>query len=116
MKETEYQKELAKMRVIFAAVDPNKAALVDGLIQDAAFLKVQNDALREGLAETGMVKIHPQHKNIQKPIEAARQYRQSVNSYAVIIKTLNGILHKDALETDDPFDEFIKEMREEKDE
>lgn len=111
MKTDIYHQEREKLREIFGSVDPAKAKLVDGLIEEAAFLKAQNEALRESLAETGMVKIHPTHKDIQKPVETARQYRQNLNSYAVVIKTLNGVLHKDAVEEDDDFDNFLKEMR-----
>lgn len=105
-KEEVYQQELKKLREIFADVDPSKAKLVEGLIDDAAFLKAENAMLKRVLAESGMVRIHPQKPTLQKPTEAARQYLKNVNSYAVVIKTLNGILSKNMLEPDDGMDEF----------
>ena len=110
-----YKKELEKLAEIFKDVEPSKAQLVEGLIEDAAFLKTENFILRQVIAETGMVKFHPQHPEIQKPTEAAKQYLKNVNSYAVVIKTLNGILQKNTIEADDEFDEFMKEMRGESD-
>lgn len=101
-----FNQELEKLRVIFADVDPSKAHLVEGLMEDAAFLKSENHVLKDTLAKTGMVKIHPNNPDLQKPVEAARQYLKNVNAYAVVIKTLNGVLSKNALDPDDDMDEF----------
>jgi hypothetical protein len=101
VKKDEFNKELERLREIFAKVDPEKADLVDGLLHDAAFLKAENSSLREVLAQTGTVKVHPTNPELQKPVEAARQYLKNVNSYSVIVKTLNGILNKNMLEEDD---------------
>lgn len=107
MSKTEvYQKELMKLTELFKDVDPPKAKLVEGLIEDAAFLAAENLDLRQSIATTGMVKVHPQHPEIQKPIEAAKQYLKNVNSYAVVIKTLNGVLNKSMVEEDDDLNEF----------
>ena len=101
-----YQKELDKLAKIFADVDPPKAQLVQGLIEDAAFLLSENYILRESISKTGMVKIHPEHPDIQKPTEAAKQYLKNVNSYAVVIKTLNGVLSKSLIAEEDDMSEF----------
>jgi regulator of replication initiation timing len=101
-----YEEELTKLIEIFADVEDSKRKLVEGLLEDAAFLKSENHELKQSLKETGMVSIHPQHKQLQKPIEAARQYLKNVNSYAVIIKTLNGVLNKNILEDDDELSDF----------
>ncbi|XID91045.1 hypothetical protein ACF3MZ_21335 [Paenibacillaceae bacterium WGS1546] len=101
MKKAEYDKELARLRDIFAKVDPDKSELVDGLLHDAAFLKTENAELREVLGKTGTVVVHPTNPQLQKPVEAAKQYLKNVNSYSVIIKTLNGILNKNMLDEDD---------------
>ncbi|HBV97768.1 MAG: hypothetical protein JL50_02995 [Peptococcaceae bacterium BICA1-7] len=101
-----YQKELEKLTEIFEDVEPAKRKLVQGLIEDAAFLKAENFVLRQSIAVTGMVKVHPQHPEIQKPIEAAKHYLKNVNSYAVVIKTLNGVLNKSGIEEEDELSEF----------
>ena len=105
-KTTEYQKELAKLTEIFAEVEPSRKKLIEGLIEDAAFLKAENFMLKQQIAETGMVKIHPQHPELQKPILTAAQYLKNINSYAVVIKTLNSVLAKNVIEDDDDLDEF----------
>ena len=111
MKSDEIQQERDRLLKLFQNAEPVKAELVDGLIWDAAYLKVENDCLRQLMTETGMVKVHPVNKDIQKPVEAARQYRQNVNSYAVIIKTLNSILGKDADDEEDGYDKWLKEKQ-----
>jgi len=73
---------------------------VEGLIEYVAFLFAENRALRESLALTGMVKVHPNHPDIEKPVESARQYLRSAYSYAVVIKTLNGVLSSNLIGDD----------------
>ncbi|MFB9326987.1 hypothetical protein ACFFSY_13750 [Paenibacillus aurantiacus] len=100
------QQERTKLYEIFADVDPSKSRLVEGLIEDAAFLRAENHVLRQQLAKTGMVKIHPTNPDLQKPVETGKQYLKNINSYSVIIKTLNGILAKNVIEDDDDLSEF----------
>lgn len=110
-KSSVYEAELKKLKTIFADVEPTKAQLVEGLIEDAAFLMAENAELRNIIGGTGMVKVHPQHPDIQKSTEAAKQYLKNVNSYSVVIKTLNGVLMKNTIEQEDEFDRFMKEMQ-----
>jgi hypothetical protein len=105
-KSEEYQKELAKLTEIFKDVEEPKRQLIAGLIQDAAFLYAENFVLKKQITQTGMVKIHPQRPEMQKPIETAKQYLKNINSYAVVIKTLNGVLMKSGIDDDEDLDEF----------
>ena len=105
-KKTVYEGEFAKLTEIFKDVEPAKVKLVQGLIQDAAFLFSENYILKESLNKTGMIKFHPDNLSLQKPILASKEYRQNLNSYAVIIKTLNGVLQKGIIEEEDDMDEY----------
>ncbi|KEO81501.1 hypothetical protein [Tumebacillus flagellatus] len=107
-----FRQERAKLTEIFADVDPAKARLVEGLIDDAAFLYAENLALRALIEPRGMVQVNPIDPMRQKTSEAAKQYLKNLNSYSVVIKTLNGILAKNSNEGDDPFDEWLKEHSE----
>ncbi|MFW6029149.1 MAG: hypothetical protein ACOCRO_02725 [Halanaerobiales bacterium] len=109
-----YDQELEKLQKIFENVEETKADLVQGLISDAAFLKVENDFLKQSMRRTGMVKIHPDYPEMQKPTEAAKQYLKNANTYSTVIKTLNSILNKSVLEEDDAFDEFINHWKKKK--
>lgn len=106
IKSEEYQKELTKLNEIFRDIDPSKKKLVEGLIEDAAFLKAENATLKESISQTGMVKIHPEHPELQKSTEAAKQYLKNVNCYAVVVKTLNSVLQMNIPEEDDGLGEY----------
>ncbi len=106
-KQSVYLAELEKLKEIFQNIEEDKAKLVEGLVEDAAFLLAENNALREIIGATGMVKIHPQYPEMQKSTEASKQYLKNVNAYAVVIKTLNGVLNRSIVDQDDDeLDEF----------
>jgi len=101
-----YALELAKLQEIFRDIEPSKAKLCEGLVEEAAFLKAENYVLKKVLAVTGMVKIHPNNPELQKPTEAAKQYLKNLNLYAVVIKTLNGVLNKTITDDEDELGDF----------
>jgi len=105
-----YNNELKKLNDIFADVEESKRKLVEGLILDAAFLKAENYTLKETLKATGMIKINPKDRTLQKKVLAADQYLKNVNTYATVIKSLNSVLSKNIIEEDDGFDDWIKEQ------
>jgi hypothetical protein len=106
IKQDIFQVEIKKLTGLFLAIEPAKRELAEGLINEAAFLFTENAVLRQSLELTGMIRTHPCHPELQRPVEAARQYRQNVNSYAVIIKALGGILSKSITEEGDDLEEF----------
>ena len=105
--------ELEKLQVIFQKVDPDKQKLVEKLLCDAAFLSEQNDELRKMIEVTGMVKFHPTNPNLQKPTEAAKQYLRNIQTYSVVIKTLNMIFSKNSIEEEDDFEQFLNQSHDE---
>ncbi len=107
----EYESELNKLTEIFKDVDDGRKKLIEGLVQDAAFLYAENIHLRMVIENTGMVRIHPKIEGLQKPTEVAKQYLKNVNSYAVVIKTLSSVLGKNAPEEDDAFDNWLASKR-----
>lgn len=109
----QYEKEFEKLTEIFKDVEPGKQKLVEGLISDASFLYAENWDIRNIIDKSGgMVKVNPKNLSMQKQTEAGKQYLKNINSYSVIIKTLNGILMKNTIEGEDPFDQWIREKKE----
>lgn len=86
---------------IFENVEEDKKTLVEGLMQEDAFLYVENRKLRELMNEHGMLKVNPNNAAQQKQTEAAKQYLKNINSYSVVVKTLNSILDKNMKDEDD---------------
>lgn len=105
-KQKVYEKELEKLKEIFQEVEESKRKLVEGLIEDAAFLKAENYELKQIMKDSGMVKIHPQNPSMQKTTEVGKQYLKNINSYSVVIKALNGVLSKNIIDDDDELEEF----------
>lgn len=108
----EIQKERARLAEIFSQAPAEIQELAQGLIDDAAFLAVENRRLRGVIEQTGMVRVHPQHPEIQKTTESAGQYLKNVNSYAVVIKALAGMARKVDGEGEDELDRWMREKRE----
>lgn len=105
-KEAVRQLELEKLQGLFEECEPSKAKLAEGLIETAAFLYAESVMLRELVDKTGAVKIHPQDPTKQKITEAAKLLDKTTNTYAVVVKALNGILSKSQLDPEDDLGEF----------
>lgn len=98
--------ELERLRSLFSSVDENKAKLVDNLLEQAAFMKVELGVLQEQIRKYGSVQVSS--KGSQRQTEAAKYYTKLINSYGTVIKALNSIMGKNIIEGDDSFDEFLK--------
>src|SRR5690554_6497417 len=102
--ENEYQ----RLKVLFLNIDGSKSELVDNLIKQAVFMKIELDNLQNQIKKYGAVQIS--NKGAQRQTEAAKYYTKLINSYGTVIKTLNSILGKNINDDDDAFDEFLKKV------
>lgn len=103
------QKEREKLHEIFKDLDQGLFSLLENLIDNAAYLAVENDLMKEVMMETGMVKVHAEDKTKQRALEMPKVYRQNVNTYAVIIKTLAAALTKFGGEEEDAFAKWMQD-------
>ena len=102
------QIEYERLRSLFSSVDPTKAELVDNLLNEAAFMRVQLENLQKQIRKYGAIQISS--KGTQRQTEAAKYYTKLVNSYGNVIKTLNTIMGKNMIDDNDEFDEFMKRL------
>lgn len=102
------QLEYERLKSLFLSVDPTKTELVDNLLNEAAFMRVQLENLQEQIKRYGAIQISS--KGTQRQTEAAKYYTKLVNSYGTVIKTLNTIMGKNMMDDDDEFDEFMKRL------
>lgn len=102
------QIEYERLRSLFSSVDPTKAELVDNLLNEAAFMRVQLENLQNQIKKYGAIQISA--KGTQRQTEAAKYYTKLVNSYGNVIKTLNTIMGKNMIDDNDEFDEFMKRL------
>ena len=102
--------EYERLRSLFSSVDETKTKLVDNLIEQAAFMKIELGILQDQIRKHGAIQIS--NKGAQRQTEAAKYYTKLVNSYGTVIKTLNSIMGKNIIDEDDEFDKFIGRMSE----
>ena len=102
------QIEYERLRSLFSLVDPTKAELVDNLLNEAAFMRVQLENLQQQIRKYGAIQISS--KGTQRQTEAAKYYTKLVNSYGNVIKTLNTIMGKNMIDDNDEFDKFMKRL------
>jgi hypothetical protein len=83
--------EYEGLKSLFSLVDESKQELVDNLIYQVAFIKVELDKLEEQIRKQGAIQISI--KGMQRQTESAKYYIKLVNSYGTVIKTLSGFLY-----------------------
>lgn len=107
--------EEKRLKRQFNGIDKKAKAVVLGLIENAAFMRVQLRILKEDLTENGVTEMFKQSEN-QKPYERKRPQAELYNSmntnYQKIIKQLTDLLPKPEAKTsgkseDDGFMSFV---------
>lgn len=92
------QAEIERLKEIYQGLPRKQFALAQGLIAEAARLRVRCDALWKDIQENGEVEMFSQSENAE-PYErerpASRIYTASNKSYQSIIKQLNDMIPKD---------------------
>lgn len=99
---------MESLKEIFKSIESNTLKLIDGLLEETAFLKVELEEMRNIMSETGMLKVHPTDKSKQKSMPVANEYRRTMNIYSLNIKVLATILNKLGDCEDDAFDFWVK--------
>jgi regulator of replication initiation timing len=73
--------EIERLRSLFSSLDETKTQLVDNLIEQAAFMKVELGILQEQIRKHVAVQVSS--KGAQRQTEAAKYYTKLVNSVSV---------------------------------
>ena len=96
-KKNDEQLEISRLTEIYRGLPPKQFALAQGLIAEAARLRVRCNVLWEDLQDKGEVELFAQGD--QEPYErerpASRIYTAANKSYQSIIKQLNDMIPKD---------------------
>lgn len=90
--------EIKRLMEIYKGLPPKQFALAQGLIAEAARLRVRLDKLWEDLTENGEVEMFSQSENTdpyERERPASRIYTATNKSYQSIIKQLNDMIPKD---------------------
>lgn len=107
-KDKRIKNEISELNKIFNDIPKDKAKLVEGLIQNAAFMRVTLEELQQEVIENGAV-IQCQSGNGFDTIKdnpAQKAYTTMVARYTQIISQLQSLLPK-RLEGDESLDEYL---------
>lgn len=111
-KKSRVKAEKTRLEQLYADLPENKKHLAAGLIERAAFMRVELEDLEADLAQKGWTE--PFSQGNQEPYDRARPQGQTYNTtnanYQKIIKQLDALLPKSASEQppeDDGFDGFV---------
>ena len=90
------KKELKKLKVFFKDLPRDKANVVDGLIEHAAFQRVMLDELSQVIAKYGYIGEYQNGENQKglKKSAAVETYDKTLNTYSKIVKQLADIIDK----------------------
>lgn len=102
--------EEKSLRALYTKLPVKKKRLVDGLIQNAAFMKSELYELQEYIMEHGCTCTYQNGENQwgEKKSPQAEQYNTMIKNYTAVITKLNDMIPKDEKKIDDDgFDDFV---------
>ncbi|KAA6447580.1 hypothetical protein [Bacillus swezeyi] len=112
-KEERVKKEISRLKKLYKEMPKDTLAVVEGLIVEAADLRVRLEDIRKDLDENGYDELFSQSED-QVPYErerpASRRYIQMNKNFQSIMKQLGDYIpkpQKDHKEKDDGFEEFV---------
>ncbi len=107
IREMAYSDELSRWRELYQGVTPAVRSASEGMMEKAAFIHSLCADLQRRIEETGPIKTHPEHPDIQKPVPAVDKYVRLAEGYANITNKLNNTLTRNILDDDgDDLSEF----------
>lgn len=113
-KDKRIKKEIRRLRKIYKDIDKDNQAIIEGLIQRAAYMRVTLEDWEIDIMENGYYEMFTQSEKTE-PYErerpVARLYNTMNKNYQSIIKQLSDLVPKPDTkkEKDDRFDAFISE-------
>lgn len=112
-KETRIKREKSRLRKIFRNLPQDAARTVEGLIDQAAFMRIECEDMAEDIRQNGWTEKFQQSERVP-PYDRARPIGQAYNStnanYQKVVKQLTALLPKPKAEgeqEDDGFAQFI---------
>lgn len=109
-KSTRIKKENQRLRERYKDLPEDSLSIVDGLIDQAAFMRIELEDMRDDILEGGRIELFTQSEKTE-PYErerpVVRQHAQMVRNYQNIIKQLDEKLPKEEVSSkDDGFESF----------
>lgn len=96
-----------ELKELFNSLDEGIKKFINPMLDEAAFLEKRLSELRE----YPFITANPNNINQQRTTPAGKQYKELMQSYTGIIKTLCPLLQKTGNDDTDPVAEFMKGMQ-----
>ena len=105
--------EIERLKPIFSEIEERKRDIVQGLIEDAAFMRATLSELKDTVNMEGAIDEMCQGEySILREHPAAKLYNTMIQRYSSVIKQLTDLFPKEVpKELEDDFDIFIKPKR-----
>ena len=110
-KDERISKEEKRLRRIYKNIGKDQKAIIDGLIQRAAYMRITLEEWEKDIDENGYIEMFTQSEKTdpyerERPV--ARLYNTMNKNYQSIIKQLTDLVPKEEPKNeDDGFDEFV---------
>lgn len=91
----------------FKDIDENQKVLIIKLVDDMIFIEEQLESLRQ----YPLIKIHPKNPELQKTTSAGKLYKDYLQQYNNIVRSLCSSLHKEEGSEDSPLREYFKRIK-----
>lgn len=100
------QQEHERIKALFEGVDEKQIALVDGMIIEAARLRVELNRLNEIVKVTGLVAINPDNPARQRELPVSKMITKVRANYLSYISRLSALMGKSVDDEDDDLSEY----------
>lgn len=97
----------AELSEIFENIEDSARAIISPLLADVAFLEQRLACLRN----LPMIEVHPANPAKQRPTQAARQYRETLQQYNSCLKTLLSAVPSGDSEQASPLREYFNTLK-----
>ncbi|MCC0641618.1 hypothetical protein IC217_15695 [Clostridioides sp. ES-W-0017-02] len=112
-KEKKIKQEVSRLKKNYKDLEKEKVKILDGLVNEAAFLKISLEETREILTKEGLTEIFKQGKQeFERERLQVKIYLNFMKLYSSVMKQLIDIIPSDIKqEEEDELIEFIKKGR-----
>lgn len=113
-KEKQIKKEISKLRKLFRALPKEKQKAIEGLIQEAAFMRATLEEARYIIDREGVLELFEQgSQRFLREHPATKVYNTMINRYSAVCKQLFDMVPDadDAKKAEDELIAFVKQAR-----
>ncbi len=108
--EASVKKEKNRLKRVFGEIEGKKRNTIEGLIDEAAFMRCALETLKGSIMEHGVVDEMPQGDySILRESPYVRTYNSMMQRYTTVIDKLIAMLPKEIVVATDGFDDFVNE-------